>query len=73
MQRKIGAVAYMECSALTQSGLKEVFDNAIGIVLSFPKFVKKMEKGCTLLYEAHTMECFAMFVCVPMSDSLYYS
>ena len=67
MQRKIGAVAYMECSALTLRGLKEVFDNAIRIAISYPKFVKKMEKGCTLLFEAHTMKCFAMLVCVPMS------
>ena len=63
MQRKIGAVAYMECSALTQRGLKQVFDEAIRRVLSDPKFMKKMEKGCTLLFEVHTMECFAMFVC----------
>ena len=63
MRRKIGAVAYMECSALTQRELKEVFDKAIRRVFSDPKFVKKMEKGCTLLFEVHTMECFAMFVC----------
>ena len=47
MRRKIGAVAYMECSALTQRGLKEVFDKASRRVLSDPKFVKKMEKGYT--------------------------
>ncbi|MDX8391166.1 MAG: Rho family protein [Mariprofundaceae bacterium] len=29
MRRKIGAKAYMECSALTQDGLKSVFDKAM--------------------------------------------
>ena len=48
MRKKIGAVAYMECSALTQVGLKNVFDEAIKIVL-FPDPVKKKKKGCTLL------------------------
>ena len=48
MRKKIGAVAYMECSALTQAGLRDVFDEAIKVVL-FPDPVKKKEKGCTLL------------------------
>ena len=45
-----GAVAYMECSALTRVGLRSVFDEAIKVVL-FPDPVKKKkkEKGCTLL------------------------
>ena len=71
MRRKIGAVAYTECSALTQRGLKEVFDNAIGIVISFPNFVKKMEKGCTLLFEAHNGMFCNVCVCTNV-DSLYY-
>ena len=47
MRKKIGAMAYMECSALTQVGLRAVFDEAIKVVL-FPDPVKE-KKGCTLL------------------------
>ena len=33
MQRQIAAVAYMECSALTEVGLKDVFDEAVRTTL----------------------------------------
>lgn len=48
MQKDIGAVKYLECSALTQKGLKNVFDEAIRAVLSPPPKPKK-KKGCMIL------------------------
>lgn len=48
MRKKIGATVYKECSALTQDGLKEVFDEAIKIVL-FPEPIKEKKSKCTVL------------------------
>jgi hypothetical protein len=50
MAREIKAVAYMECSALTQKGLKLVFDEAIKCVI-FPKKGGKGKKkvDCLIL------------------------
>jgi len=46
----IKAVNYMECSSLTQRGLKEVFDFAIKTALDRKgKSGKKGKGGCTLL------------------------
>jgi len=47
--KSINAVKYLECSALTQAGLKSVFDEAIRAVLSPPAQAKKSGKGCILL------------------------
>lgn len=52
MTKEINAVKYMECSALTQKGLKAVFDEAIRAVISPPpsaKTKKSGRRGCSLL------------------------
>jgi len=45
MANKIRAVRYLECSALTQQGLKQVFDEAVRAVIS-PKPVRKKRTCC---------------------------
>jgi Ras-related C3 botulinum toxin substrate 1 len=48
MAKEIGSVKYLECSALTQKGLKTVFDEAIRAVLC-PVIKPKEKRRCTLL------------------------
>lgn len=46
-RKKIGAIAYMECSAKQNQGLNELFDKAIRITISPP--VEKKKQTCSLL------------------------
>lgn len=48
MAKEIRAVKYLECSALTQKGLKNVFDEAIRAVLC-PAPPPKKPKKCVIL------------------------
>ena len=48
MAHDIDAVKYMECSALTQRGLKETFDEAIRACMRRPE-KKTKRKGCVVL------------------------
>jgi len=47
MSKEIGAVNFLECSALTQEGLKQVFDEAIRAAMATPK--KGKRKKCKFL------------------------
>jgi len=47
MAKEIGAVNFLECSALTQEGLKQVFDEAIRAAMATPK--KQKRNKCDLL------------------------
>jgi len=48
LANKIRAIKYLECSALTQRGLKQVFDEAVRCVLR-PQPVRKRQKKCTII------------------------
>lgn len=51
MRQNIGAIKYLECSALTQEGLKAVFDEAIRAALqkNNPSSKAKKGNGCVIL------------------------
>lgn len=46
LSERIKATAYVECSALTQSGLQTVFDTVIDVRLRPELFAKKAQGGC---------------------------
>ncbi|KAK4881368.1 hypothetical protein RN001_004687 [Aquatica leii] len=48
LANKIRAVKYMECSALTQRGLKQVFDEAVRAVLR-PEPQKRRQRKCLIM------------------------
>jgi len=45
--KEVGAIMYLECSALTQDGLKRVFDEAIRAALNKPR--RKKKRACLIL------------------------
>lgn len=47
MMKKVGALNYLECSALTQRGLRQVFDEAVRAVLFPPK--RKQRHICGII------------------------
>ena len=61
MRKHIGAVAYMKCSALTQVGLKEIFDEAMRTVLQgmgcMYITVREPQCNCCNLYVYHCLVC----------------
>ncbi|XP_065920342.1 ras-related C3 botulinum toxin substrate 1-like isoform X2 [Dysidea avara] len=49
LMNEIGAVKYLECSALTQQGLGKVFDDAVRTALTFTKVPKRCCIRCCRL------------------------
>ena len=49
LANEIGAYKYVECSALTQGGLKQVFDEGIRCVFNKKAAPKKKQRGCVIL------------------------
>lgn len=48
LAEKVGALKYLECSALTRKGVKKVFDEVIIATLK-PELTKKKKRNCKIL------------------------
>ena len=48
MAKRIGAVQYFECSSLTRTGMNDIFDGAIRVVL-YPPPLKKKKRRCSVM------------------------
>ena len=48
MQKDIGAVKYLECSAMTQKNLKNIFEEAVRAAL-WPQKTEKKHRKCSIL------------------------
>lgn len=49
LKSELGGLKYVECSALTQNGLKQVFDEAIKVVLVKRRSKEKSKSACMIL------------------------
>lgn len=48
LAEKLGAAAYVDCSAKTKVGVSEVFDNVVSAILDSVEQRAKIEKGCVI-------------------------
>ena len=49
LKKEISAVKYLECSSVSRKGLKQIFDEAVRVVLSPNERSKKRKRFCTLM------------------------
>jgi len=49
LRQRIGAAAYVECSALTQNGLAAVFDTVVDVHLNPKRYGVKNANGCCVI------------------------
>ena len=49
MAKSLGAIKYLECSALTQEGLTNVFEEAVRVALGLSPKEKGRKEFCMLL------------------------